>query len=48
MPIGVQPSLRFAASAIALDTFKDPYLLDALGLHDGFLDSGWASRTGPI
>ena len=36
------------ASAIALDTFKDPYLLDVLGLHDGFLDSGWASRAGPI
>jgi hypothetical protein len=35
-------------SAIALDTFKDPYLLDALGLHDGFFDSGWASRTEPI
>ncbi len=36
------------ASAIALDTFKDPYLLDALELHDGFLDSGWASQTRPI
>lgn len=27
------------ASAIALDTFKDPYLLDVLGLHDGFLEA---------
>lgn len=26
-------------SAIALDTFKDPYLLDVLGLPDGFLES---------
>jgi predicted nuclease of restriction endonuclease-like (RecB) superfamily len=26
-------------SAIALDTFKDPYLLDVLGLHDGFLEA---------
>jgi predicted nuclease of restriction endonuclease-like (RecB) superfamily len=27
------------ASAIALDTFKDPYLLDVLGLRDGFLEA---------
>jgi predicted nuclease of restriction endonuclease-like (RecB) superfamily len=27
------------ASANALDTFKDPYLLDMLGLHDGFLEA---------
>src|SRR6202030_509683 len=27
------------ASAIALDTFKDPYLLDVLGLPDGFLEA---------
>jgi len=26
-------------SAIALDTFKDPYLLDVLGLHDGYLEA---------
>lgn len=26
-------------SAIPLDTFKDPYLLDVLGLHDGFLEA---------
>jgi len=25
--------------AIPLDTFKDPYLLDMLGLHDGFLEA---------
>lgn len=25
-------------SAIPLDTFKDPYLLDVLGLHDGYLE----------
>jgi hypothetical protein len=28
-----------ALSAIALDTFKDPYLLDVLGLRDGFLEA---------
>lgn len=27
------------ASAIALDTFKDPYLLDVLGLHDGYVEA---------
>lgn len=27
------------ASAIPLDTFKDPYLLDVLGLHDGYLEA---------
>jgi len=27
------------ASTIALDTFKDPYLLDVLGLRDGFLEA---------
>jgi hypothetical protein len=27
------------ASAMALDTFKDPYLLDVLGLRDGFLEA---------
>ena len=26
-------------SAIPLDTFKDPYLLDVLGLHDGYLET---------
>jgi predicted nuclease of restriction endonuclease-like (RecB) superfamily len=26
-------------SAIPLDTFKDPYLLDILGLHDGYLEA---------
>lgn len=26
-------------SAIPLDTFKDPYLMDVLGLHDGFLEA---------
>ncbi|MDR2186838.1 MAG: PDDEXK nuclease domain-containing protein [Azonexus sp.] len=26
-------------SAIPLDTFKDPYLLDVLGLHDGYLEA---------
>ncbi len=31
------------ASAIALDTFKDPYLLDVLGLHDGFLEADLGS-----
>lgn len=28
-----------AGSAIPLDTFKDPYLLDVLGLHDGYLEA---------
>ncbi|GHU09086.1 DUF1016 domain-containing protein [Betaproteobacteria bacterium] len=27
------------ASSIPLDTFKDPYLLDILGLHDGYLEA---------
>jgi len=27
------------ASPIALDTFKDPYLLDVLGLREGFLEA---------
>jgi predicted nuclease of restriction endonuclease-like (RecB) superfamily len=27
------------ASAMPLDTFKDPYLLDVLGLHDGYLEA---------
>ena len=27
------------ASSIPLDTFKDPYLLDVLGLHDGYLEA---------
>jgi predicted nuclease of restriction endonuclease-like (RecB) superfamily len=27
------------ASAIPSDTFKDPYLLDMLGLHDGYLEA---------
>ncbi|MCX8521223.1 MAG: PDDEXK nuclease domain-containing protein [Rhodoferax sp.] len=27
------------ASTIPLDTFKDPYLLDVLGLHDGYLEA---------
>ncbi|NJR44262.1 DUF1016 domain-containing protein [bacterium] len=27
------------AAAIPLDTFKDPYLLDVLGLHDGYLEA---------
>ncbi|AGX88616.1 PDDEXK nuclease domain-containing protein [Candidatus Symbiobacter mobilis] len=27
------------ACAIPLDTFKDPYLLDVLGLHDGYLET---------
>lgn len=27
------------AGAIPLDTFKDPYLLDVLGLHDGYLEA---------
>jgi predicted nuclease of restriction endonuclease-like (RecB) superfamily len=26
-------------SAIPLDTFKDPYLLDVLGLHDGYVEA---------
>ncbi len=26
-------------TAIPLDTFKDPYLLDVLGLHDGYLEA---------
>ncbi|MDR2156091.1 MAG: PDDEXK nuclease domain-containing protein [Burkholderiaceae bacterium] len=28
-----------AVSAIPSDTFKDPYLLDMLGLHDGYLEA---------
>jgi predicted nuclease of restriction endonuclease-like (RecB) superfamily len=30
---------QLTASAIPLDTFKDPYLLDVLGLHDGYLEA---------